>query len=135
MKSYSISFILGKNSKGGGVILYVRENIPSKLINSSYTDFDKEYFLVELNLRKQKWPIIDNYDHHKTRIKGYLECIIKEIDSHSSKYDSFLLLNDFNSEPTEEAMKGFCQIYNFKNLLDKPKCHKNPINPSCVDVV
>ena len=72
-------------------------------------------------------------NHHKTRIKGYLECISKEIDSHSSKYN-FLLLGDFNSKPTEEAIKGFCQIYNFKNLLDKPTCYKNP-NPSCVDLI
>ena len=59
-------------------------------------------------------------------IKGYLEYICKEIDSHSSKYDNFLLLGDFNSEPTEEAMKGFCQICNFQNFLDKPTCYKTP---------
>ena len=80
------------------MILYVREYIPSKLINSSCTNHDKEYFLVELNLRKQKWLIICNYNPHKTSIKGHLECIIKEIDSHSSKYDNFLLLGDFNSK-------------------------------------
>ena len=68
-------------------------------------------------------------------IKGYLEYISEEIDSHSSKYDNFLLLGDFNAEPTEEAMKSFCQIYNFKNLLDKPTCYKNPTNPSCVDFI
>ena len=124
---------LDRNSKGGGIILYDREDIPSKLINSSCTNHGKEYFLVELNLRKQKWLIICNYNPHKTRIKGYLECISKEIDSHSSKYN-FLLLGDFNSKPTEEAIKGFCQIYNFKNLLDKPTCYKNP-NPSCVDLI
>ena len=43
-------------------------------------------------------------------IKGCLEYISKEIGSHSSKYDNFLLLGDFNSEPTEGAMKSFCQI-------------------------
>ena len=96
MKSYS--YRLDRNSKEGGIILYVREDIPSKLINSSCTNHDKEYFLVELNLRKQKWLIICNYNPHKTRIKGYLECISKEIDSHSSKYDNFLLLGDFNSK-------------------------------------
>ena len=68
-------------------------------------------------------------------IKGYLEYTSKEIDSHSSKCDNFLLLGDFNSEPTEEAMKSFCQIYNFKNLLDKPTCYKNPIDPLCVDLI
>ena len=68
-------------------------------------------------------------------IKGYLEYISKEIDSLSSKCDNFVLLGDSNSEPTEEAMKSFCQIYNFKNLLDKPTCYKNPTNPSCVDLI
>ena len=68
-------------------------------------------------------------------IKGYLEYISKEIDSHSSKYDNFLLLGDFNSKPTDKAMKSFCQIYNFKNLLDKPTCYKSPISPLCVDLI
>ena len=124
MKSYSKPYRLDRNSKGGGIILYVREDIPSKLINSSCTNHDKEYFLVELNLRKQKWLIICNYNPHKTRIKGYLECISKEIDSHSPKYDGFLLLDGFISEPAEGVMKSFCQIHNFENLLDKSTCYK-----------
>ena len=134
MKSYSKPYRLDRNSKGGGIILYVREDIPSKLINSC-TNHDKEYFLVELNLRKQKWLIICNYNPHKTMIKGYLKCISKEIDSHPSKYDNFLLLGDFNSESTEEAMRSFCQIYNFKNLIDKPTCYKNTTNPLCIDLI
>ena len=68
-------------------------------------------------------------------IKGYLEYISKETDSHLSNYDNFLLIGDLNSEPTEEAMKSFYQIHNFKNLLDKPTFYKNPTNPSCVDLI
>ena len=135
MKSYSKPYRLARTSKAGGIILYVREDIPSKLINSSCIDHDKENLLVELNLRKQKWLIICNYNSHKTMIKGYLEYISKEIDSNSSKYDNFLLLSDFNCESSEEATKSFCQIYNFKKLLDKPTCYKNPQNPSCVDLI
>ena len=108
MTSYSKPYRLHRNNKAGGIILYVREDIPSKLINPSCIDHDKECFLVEKNLRKQKWLTICNYNPHKTMIKGYLEYISKEIDSHSSKYDNFLLLGDFNSESTEEAMKSFC---------------------------
>ena len=80
MKSYSKLYRLDRTSKGGGIILYVREDIPSKLINSSCIDHDKEYVLVELNLTKQKWLIICNYNSCKTMIKGYLEYISKEID-------------------------------------------------------
>ena len=41
-------------------------------------------------------------------INGYLEYINKEIDSHPWKYDYSLLIGDFNSEPTQEAMESFC---------------------------
>ena len=57
------------------------------------------------------------------------------LGSKGLKYNNFLLLGDFNSQPTEEAMKSFCQIYSFKNLLDKPTCYKNSTNPSCVDLI
>ena len=43
-------------------------------------------------------------------IKEYLECISKEIDLPSSKYDNFLLIGDFNNKPTEEVMKSFYQF-------------------------
>ena len=79
MKSYSKPCRLDKNSKGGGIILYVREDIPSKLTNFSCIEDDKEYFLDELNLRKQKWLIICNYNPHKTIIRGYLEFISEKI--------------------------------------------------------
>ena len=52
--------------------------------------------------------------------KGYLEYISKEIYLHSSKYDNFLLIGDFNTEPTEEVMKCFYQLHNFKTLLNTP---------------
>ena len=91
MKSYSKPYRPDRNSKGGGIILYIMEDMPLKLINSLCIDHDKEYFLVELNFRKQKWLITCNYNPHKTMIKGYLKYISKEIDSHSSKYDIFRL--------------------------------------------
>ena len=71
MKSYSKPYRLDRNKKEGGIILYVREDISSKLINSLCFNHDKEYFLVEVNIKKQKWLTIWNYNPHKTRIKGY----------------------------------------------------------------
>ena len=68
-------------------------------------------------------------------IKEYLEYTSKEIDSHSSKYDNFHLLGNFDSKPTEKAMKSFCQIHNLKNLLDKPTGYKTPTNLVCVDLI
>ena len=72
MKSYSKPYKRDRNSKGGSIILHVSEDIPWKLINSSSIDHGKEYFLIELNFRKQKWLIICNYNPHNIMIKNIL---------------------------------------------------------------
>lgn len=77
----------------------------------------------------------NNLYGHKILIKNYLEYISKQIDSRSSKYNNFLLIDTLNSEPTEESMKSFCQINNLKNLLDELICYKSSTSPSCVSVI
>ena len=52
IKFYSKSYKLHRNNKGGSIILYIVENILSKLMKLSFTEHDKEYFLVELTLIK-----------------------------------------------------------------------------------
>ena len=53
MDSYSKPYRLDRSGKGGGVMLYVREEIPSKLIELVCHKLDKEYFLLEINLRRK----------------------------------------------------------------------------------
>ena len=45
------------------------------------------------------------------------------------------MANNFDSVPTEEAMKSFCQMHNVKDLLHKPTRYKNPTSPSCVNLI
>ena len=51
------------------------------------------------------------------------------------KYEHFILIGGFNSEMCEDAMKVFCSIYNFKNLVNEHTCFKNVGNPSCIDLI
>ena len=51
------------------------------------------------------------------------------------KYEKFLLLGDFNSEMSENAMTEFCETYNLSNLIKEPTCFKNPLNPTSIDVI
>ena len=57
------------------------------------------------------------------------------MDNYSSEYDNFILLGDLNSEPTESAVKDFCEIYSCKNLIKDNTCFKNPLKPSCIDLM
>ena len=41
-----------RNRNGGGIMLYIREDIPSRLIKEKLRN-NSEYFFVEINLRKR----------------------------------------------------------------------------------
>ena len=51
------------------------------------------------------------------------------------KYDNFLILGDFNSEMSEDAMRDFSETYNLSNLIKERICFKNPCNPSLIDLI
>ena len=44
-------------------------------------------------------------------------------------------MGDFNVEPNDANMKNFCQIYGCKNIVKDKTCFKNPINPTCIDLI
>lgn len=128
MKSYPKPYCLDRNGKGRAIMLYYWEEILSKLIKPVCRKLDKEYFLVEINLRRKKCLLFCNYNLHKTLIKEYLDFISKEKNSLSRKYHT-LTLRDFNSEPIEQSMKTFCQIHGLKNVINEPTCYKTQTAP------
>ena len=51
INGYTSRYRLDRNDKGGGILVYVREDIPSKLISQFP---NAEGFFLEINLRKKK---------------------------------------------------------------------------------
>ena len=93
-----------RDENGGGLLLYVREDVPSVLLK---TDSEIEAFYVELTIRKKKWLLCCSYNPNKTFNTKNLAEIAKNQDLFSSKYNNFILLGDFNSEPREQPMRDF----------------------------
>ena len=65
---------------------------------------------AEINIRKRKWLLVCTYSPNKNLISNHLKERDKNLDNYSSKYDTFILLGDLNSEPTESAVKDFRSI-------------------------
>ena len=126
------TYRLDRNSNAGGILLYVREDIPSTLLN---TELLIKGFCIEINIRKKKWLLVCTYNPNKNLILNHPKEISKILDNYSSKYDNFILLDDLNSEPTESAVRDFCQIYGCKNLIKDNTCFKNREKPSCTDLI
>ena len=52
--SYSIPYRLDRTSHGGGILLYIREDIPSKMSKFEQVKINFKGFLGEINLREKK---------------------------------------------------------------------------------
>ena len=80
-----------RNVNGGGTLLYIREGIPSTLLNF---DMSIESFNIEINIRKKKWLLVCTYNPNKNLISNHFKEVGKNLDNYSSKYDNFDLLGD-----------------------------------------
>ena len=67
-----------KNSKGGGLLLYLSEDIPSKIIFVFRLPI--EGFLIEVNICRKKWLLGCFYNPHKTYISDFWKEINKVLD-------------------------------------------------------
>ena len=53
IEGYSEPYHFDRNRNGGGVLIYVREDIPSKPLTDHKLPYDIEGIFVELNMRKK----------------------------------------------------------------------------------
>ena len=137
INGYKEPYRLDRNRRGGGVIIYVREDIPSKELKKHNFTKGVEGIFVEVNLRKTKLLLFGTY-HSKNQEYGlndkdYFEQIGLALDVYSN-YDKFLLAGDFNIEEEESVLKEFLFEYNAKNLVKDRTCFKSIENPSCIDL-
>ena len=44
-------------------------------------------------------------------------------------------MGHFNANMENINLKNLCDSYNFKNLIKEPTCFKNPVNPTCIDLM
>ena len=123
-------FRLDRKNTGGVIPVYVRDDIPSKLLNILYVSSDTECLATEINLPKTKWLLICLYNPHKSNISNHLMNLSKIIEKNSSCYDKYLCIGDFNSRTSKTALRNFCDLFKLKNLVREPTCFKNPGNSS-----
>ena len=58
---FSELFRIDRNRSGGGVMIYVRKNIPIKLLTKHFFPNYIEGLFVELSFRKCKWLLLQSF--------------------------------------------------------------------------
>lgn len=137
INGYKIPYRLDRNRRGGGVIIYIREDIPSKQLFKHKFTKNIEGLFIEVNLRKTKLLLFGTY--HSTHPEyglsdaDYFNQIGFALDTYSN-YEKFLLAGDFNIEEEHHILKDFLFEYNSKSLIKENTCFKSIDNPSCIDL-
>ena len=135
---YSEPYRLDRNRNGGGVMIYVREDIPSRLLSKHAFANAIEGLFLEINLRKTKLLFFGAYrsDNPEFGVDSgvFFNELTLALDRYSS-YDKFLLAGDFNTEETSNCLEDFLFEHHAKNLVKVPTCFKSIDNPSCIDLL
>ena len=113
-------------------MLFVRKDIPSKLLPTENAPI--EGFYIELNLRKKKWLLGGSYNPHRNSIDNRLDSLTRSLALCSSTYEKYIVIGNFNVEVDDTAMAHFCNTFDLASLIKRPMCCKNPEKISCIDL-
>ena len=113
---------------------YICQDIQSKLLLRK-SKCNSEILSVMVNLRKSKWFLNCSYNPHQNLTSNHLECLNRLIDEHSSSFDNFIFIGDFNVSTNHNSIINFCDLSGLRNLISVPTCYKNFDNPTTIDLI
>ena len=134
LEGFKPPFRYDRNKSGGGILVYVREEVPAKELRAYNLPEDIECGFVEINLKNKKWLLANVYRPPSQNGRYFFEELGKSLDAYSTGYENLILLGDFNLEEKGADISNFLEIYNLKNLVKKPTCFKSD-RPRSIDLI
>ena len=127
-------YLKDRTKTRGGLLLYVNENLPGKII--SYYKFKKnsEIILFEFSVSNKKWLLLGNYKPPSQNDVSFINKLNLALNFFSPICENFVLLGDFNMSTENPNLKNFICSFDLENLINSPTCYKS-INPTCIDLI
>ena len=96
MNVFSVCHRLDRNSKGGGMLLYVRDKIIVLPLNRYSLPLHMEILFFGLNRTNRKWPlwllVYCSNNPRKNPVKEHLRLLKEGIQFYSEDYENILLV-------------------------------------------
>ena len=127
-------FRLDHNRFGGGLILYINENIPCRPLNDHPTFPNLELIAIEIHQNKRRWLFIGMYKPPSQSDREFTNRLSSIIDYYLPKYENLILIGDFNLSIENQHLDALIQAYNLNNLINKPTCFQSN-TPTCIDLI
>ena len=121
-----------RNCFGGGLCIYVKENIALKRLDL-HLDKETKAIYLEINIRLRKWLIVGLYKPPSRNNSLFLEKMSKSLSLYLDSYENMTLLGDFNMTPEDQHLQHFTDTFSLEHLINEPTCFKR--SPSCVNLI
>ena len=123
-----------RNRNGGGVLIYIREDVPSKELDNHLPNAIEGMF-IEVNLKKSK-RLLFRYYHSLSQSDNYFFFHVQnDLDKLNQKYNKYMLVGNFNAEDSETCLSNFFFFFFSKNIVSNYKCYKSVENSNCIILI
>ena len=125
---------LDNSKNSGGLLLYVRSNLPSRELRDFSCSPSLQAIPIELTLKDRKWLIISVYNPYCYLGLEFTNNLSDLLDYYLQKYDNCLIIGDMNLEESNIHLKNILNDYNLTNLIRKNTCFKSS-RGTCIDLI
>ena len=129
----SLPYRLDQNRNGGGIMMFICDDIPSRLLTKHVFPDDIEGLFIKLNLRKVPWLLFGTYHPPSQKDSYYFNNLNKALDLYSD-YDKKPSVGDFHIEVSGKVLSTILYQHDLENLAKDKTCFKNANSPSVIDL-
>ena len=104
---------------GGGLMFYVNEQIPSKVLSLESIPMDTELILLEFTVKIQRWLCVGIYRPPPQNEKYFIDHLSKTLGQFSCQYDKNMLIGDFNLTINNKSLEKFLQKIRQSSIVFK----------------
>ena len=129
-----------QNSKGGGEMVFVREDFITKQMKN-FERKKAEFICLELTIVKKKWCILFAYLPSSTDKEQFFDKISVSLNKILVKYHNIILAGDLNidelrpcSDSSKNHLPNMKDIFGLTNLIKEPTCFKSQ-NSTLLDLI
>ena len=132
LANYHTTYHLDIRDKSGGILAYIKPNIPTGQLNCGNLCKSIQVVPFEVNLRKEQLLEITIYQPPSQNSEFFL--FPNKIKDHFTKFfDNYIAIGDFNFEPNDTTLTHFLDSDGLYNLLKGQSCFKG--KTSLIDLI
>ena len=120
------------NKYGGGLMFYISEGIPCKILANQTVSSNVGMMTIEFHQMKSKWLLLGVYKPPIQSDSEFAEEIIRTLNHYVSSFENILLLGDLNMTTENLHLHNLIQIFNLNALIKTPTCYQSH-NPACIN--